>query len=65
MDIKPTDTEEVVQLKLKVRRLEAIAEKRKRRLDLMRQGTKRVKRKLVNLEKVLNRSKAFNNRHEG
>ncbi|KAG6459667.1 THAP domain-containing protein 2 [Manduca sexta] len=46
VDIKPTDTEEVIQLKHKVRRLEVIAESRKKRLNLMWQSKRRLKKKL-------------------
>lgn len=46
IDLQPTDTEEVIQLKYKVRRLEVIAENRKRRLNLMWQSRRRLKKKL-------------------
>ncbi|XP_026329014.1 THAP domain-containing protein 2-like [Hyposmocoma kahamanoa] len=46
IDLKPTDTEEVIQLKYRVKRLEAIAENRKRRLNLMWQSRRRLKKKM-------------------
>ncbi|XP_039748938.1 THAP domain-containing protein 5-like isoform X2 [Pararge aegeria] len=53
VDIKPTDTEEVIQLKFKVRRLEVIAENRKRRLYLLWQGRKRMRTKLDNMKNII------------
>ncbi|XP_034824585.1 THAP domain-containing protein 1-like [Maniola hyperantus] len=53
VDIKPTDTEEVIQLKLKVRRLEVIAENRKRRLYLLWQGRKRLRKKLDSMKTII------------
>ncbi|KAL0840768.1 hypothetical protein ABMA28_015951 [Loxostege sticticalis] len=50
VDIKPTDSEEVIKLKYKVRRLEAIAENRKRRLNLMWQRKKRLRKKLEQMK---------------
>ncbi|XP_023937833.1 THAP domain-containing protein 5 [Bicyclus anynana] len=53
VDIKPTDTEEVVRLKLKVRRLEVIADNRKRRLIHMWQGKKRMKKKIQYMKSII------------
>lgn len=49
-DIKPTDSEEVIQLKYKIRRLEIIAENRKKRLNLMWQGKRRLRKKLERMK---------------
>ncbi|XP_053603024.1 THAP domain-containing protein 2-like isoform X2 [Plodia interpunctella] len=53
IDINPADTEEVIQLKHKVRRLEIIAEDRKRRLNLMWQRKKRLRKKLHRMKCLL------------
>ncbi|XP_013185203.2 THAP domain-containing protein 1 [Amyelois transitella] len=53
IDINPTDTDEVIQLKHKVRRLEIIAENRKRRLNLMWQRKKRLRKKIERLKGLL------------
>ncbi|XP_035459285.1 THAP domain-containing protein 1-like [Spodoptera frugiperda] len=50
VDIQPTDSEEVIQLKYKVHRLEIIAEKRKKRLNLMWQGKRRLRKKLERMK---------------
>ncbi|CAH1644029.1 unnamed protein product [Spodoptera littoralis] len=50
VDIQPTDTEEVIQLKYKVHRLEIIAENRKKRLNLMWQGKRRLRKKLERMK---------------
>lgn len=46
IEITPTDSDEVIQLKHKVKRLQVIAGDRKRQLKLMWQSKKRLKRKL-------------------
>ncbi|KAM3961944.1 uncharacterized protein ACR2FA_004034 [Aphomia sociella] len=64
IDITPTDTEEVIKLKYKVRRLEVIAESRKRRLNLMWQRKRRLRKKLERMKcmvKHLIRNKRDNN----
>ncbi|CAK1603747.1 unnamed protein product [Parnassius mnemosyne] len=49
-NVNPTDSEEVVKLKYKVRRLEALAEMRKRRLNLMWQSKRRLRKKLAQMK---------------
>ncbi|GBP61217.1 hypothetical protein EVAR_37483_1 [Eumeta japonica] len=51
--IGPDDSEEVVKLKHKVRRLEVIAENRKRRLNLMWQSKRRLRKKLERMKTVI------------
>ncbi|KPI98085.1 PREDICTED: THAP domain-containing protein 1-like [Papilio xuthus] len=51
--INPNDSEEVVQLKCKVRRLEELAEMRKRKLNLMWQGKKRLRKKFAQMKYLL------------
>ncbi|CAH0728074.1 unnamed protein product, partial [Brenthis ino] len=53
IDIKPTDTEEVIKLKFKVKRLEIIAANRKKRLNIMWQGRQRLKKKLEKLKCII------------
>ncbi|XP_021192677.2 THAP domain-containing protein 1 [Helicoverpa armigera] len=53
IDIQPTDSEEVIKLKYKVHRLEIIAENRKKRLNLMRQGKKQLRRKLERMKLLI------------
>lgn len=53
VDIKPTDTEEVIELKHKVHRLEILAENRKRRLNLMWQGKRRLRKKLYRMKCII------------
>uniref|UniRef100_A0A2H1WUK2 SFRICE_037746 n=1 Tax=Spodoptera frugiperda TaxID=7108 RepID=A0A2H1WUK2_SPOFR len=50
VDIQPTDSEEVIQLKYKVHRLEIIAENRKKRMNLMWQGKRRLRKKLERMK---------------
>ncbi|XP_059049810.1 THAP domain-containing protein 2-like [Achroia grisella] len=50
VDITPTDTEEIIELKYKVRRLEMIAESRKRRLNLMWQRKRRLRKKVERMK---------------
>ncbi|CAH0699646.1 unnamed protein product [Spodoptera exigua] len=50
VDVQPTDTEEVIQLKYRVHRLEIIAENRKKRLNLMWQGNRRLRKKLERMK---------------
>lgn len=49
-NIKPSDSEEVVKLKFKVQRLEAISEMREKRLSLMSQDKRRLKKKLMQMK---------------
>ncbi|KAJ8732411.1 hypothetical protein PYW07_015010 [Mythimna separata] len=53
IDILPTDTEEVIKLKYKVHRLEIIAETRKKRLNLMWQGKRRLRKKLDRMKLLI------------
>ncbi|XP_075971055.1 THAP domain-containing protein 1-like [Anticarsia gemmatalis] len=50
IDINETDSEEVIKLKYKVRRLEVIAENRKKRLNLMWQSKRRLRKKVERLK---------------
>ncbi|XP_052752096.1 THAP domain-containing protein 2-like [Galleria mellonella] len=50
IDVTPTDTEEVIKLKYRVRRLEVIAESRKRQLNLMWQRKRRLRKKLEQMK---------------
>ncbi|CAB3234294.1 unnamed protein product [Arctia plantaginis] len=50
VDVHPTDSEEVINLKYKVRRLEIIAENRKKRLNLMWQKKRRLRKKLQRMK---------------
>lgn len=68
VDIKPTDSEEVIQLKHKVRRLEIIAENRRKRLNIMWQGRNRLRKKLDRMKcmvKHLIMNKRDSNRLKG
>ncbi|KAJ8732357.1 hypothetical protein PYW08_015087 [Mythimna loreyi] len=53
IDILPTDSEEVIKLKYKVHRLEIIAETRKKRLNLMWQGKRRLRKKLERMKLLI------------
>lgn len=53
IDILPTDSEEVIKLKYKVHRLEIIAEARKKRLNLMWQGKRRLRKKLERMKLLI------------
>lgn len=52
--IDPSDTEEVIKLKNKVRRLEMIAESRKHKLNLVWQSRRRLKKKLECMKCMVN-----------
>ncbi|XP_063821272.1 THAP domain-containing protein 2-like [Ostrinia nubilalis] len=65
VDIKPTDSEEVIKLKYKVRRLEAIAESRKRRLNLMWQRKKRLRKKLEQMRTYVKHLIKHNRKENG
>lgn len=53
MVINSNDSEEVLQLKCKVRRLEELAEFRKRKLNHMVRGKKRLKKKYAQMKYLL------------
>lgn len=53
IDIKDTDTEEVIKLKIKVKRLEIITANRKRRLNIMWQSRRRLKKKVEKLKCII------------
>ncbi|XP_026486061.2 THAP domain-containing protein 2-like [Vanessa tameamea] len=53
IDVKPSDSDEVMKLKFKVNRLEIIAENRKRRLHMMWQGRRRLRKKLERMKCII------------
>lgn len=53
IDVSPTDTEEVIKLKYKVRRLEVIAENRKRRLNIMWQSRRRLRKQVERMKCII------------
>ncbi|XP_041976251.1 THAP domain-containing protein 2-like [Aricia agestis] len=52
-NIRPTDSQEVVKLKHRVRGLEVVAANRKKKLNLMRQSNRRLKDKLKRMQVVI------------
>lgn len=52
-DIKPTDSEEVIKLKYKIRRLEIVSSDRKRRIHDLWRSKRRLRKKLERMKSVI------------